>query len=394
MRPIRSATLAVLTSIALVAPLTGCQSLQDDQPVAEILIAADLELSGAAASIGAAYQRALELKVEQLNESGALGNRQIRLKIKDNRSDPTESLRNIGEFTADPMVHAIIMGSCNECAIGATKTINDSRVPTIALAPATDVAIPVAQRRYMFKLAPNAIDDAAALVTELKEQGLNQVSLVYTDDPYGRDGLAAMTDELRKAGIELVGTARVQSTDTDVSDAVAALTADEPDAIVAWTSAEQATLVARYTEESGYPGQLFFDAAAAGDLFFESAAAKSVDGTTMVFTPTMVIDDTIATTPAKAARKQWFRAYTARFGGYYGLSSFAADAIQLLADASLRGDGADGTMNRDGMRDVLETSQVDGLSGPIRMTPDNHSGLMPQALTILVATGGRWRLAG
>ena len=202
-----------------------------------------------------------------------------------------------------------------------------------------------------------------------------------------------MTDELDKAGIELVGKARVQGTDTDLSSAVATLTADLPQAIVAWTSAEQAMLVARYAKESGYSGQLFFDAAAAGELFFDSAAAEPVDGATMVFTPTMVIDDTIATTPAKAARKQWFRAYTARFGGYYGLSSFAADAIQLIVDASMRGDGADGTMNREGMRDVLETSQVDGLSGPIRMTPDNHSGLMPQALTVLVATGGRWRLA-
>ena len=29
----------------------------------------------------------------------------------------------------------------------------------------------------------------------------------------------------------------------------------------------------------------------------------------------------------------------------------------------------------------------------IRITPDNHSGLMPQALTMLVARSGRWRLA-
>jgi branched-chain amino acid transport system substrate-binding protein len=41
---------------------------------------------------------------------------------------------------------------------------------------------------------------------------------------------------------------------------------------------------------------------------------------------------------------------------------------------------------------VLETSQTDGLAGPIRLTPDNHSGLMPQALTLLVARSGRWRL--
>lgn len=48
----------------------------------------------------------------------------------------------------------------------------------------------------------------------------------------------------------------------------------------------------------------------------------------------MVIDDVIATTPAKAARRQWFQDYTARFGSYNGSSSFAADAVQLIADAS------------------------------------------------------------
>ena len=45
------------------------------------------------------------------------------------------------------------------------------------------------------------------------------------------------------------------------------------------------------------------------------------------------------------------------------------------------------------IREIVETSQRDGLSGPIRLTPDNHSGLMPQALTLLVARSGRWRLA-
>ena len=42
---------------------------------------------------------------------------------------------------------------------------------------------------------------------------------------------------------------------------------------------------------------------------------------------------------------------------------------------------------------TLAMAQADGLSGTIRITPANHSGLMPQALTLLVARSGRWRLA-
>ena len=129
-------------------------------------------------------------------------------------------------------------------------------------------------------------------------------------------------------------------------------------------------------------------AAAAGDLFIPQSAVTATNNATLIFTQTLAIDDVIATTPAKATRKQWFRDYISRYGSYSGVASFAADATDLIADAVAQS-GAD----RDQIRAILETSQVDGISGPIRLTPANHSGLMPQALTLLVARSGRWRLA-
>ncbi|MDG4763714.1 ABC transporter substrate-binding protein [Solwaraspora sp. WMMD406] len=394
MRPTRSALLTALASTLLVPMLAGCQFADDTAAGGDIVIAADLELSGAAAAVGKGYQRALELKVEQINESGLLGGRTVRLDVRDNRSDPSESLRNIGDFTSDSQVTAIIMGSCSDCAVGAARTINDKRVPTISLAPATAVAAPVAERRYMFKLGPNATDSAATIASELRRLDIDEASLLHTDDEYGQDGLRIMSAELDKIGIDLVGTEQVRTTDTDVSQAVAALAEeDEPGALLIWTSAEQAALAADSAAQLDYPGPIFFDAAAAGDLFLTGGAAGGTEGVNLVFTQTMVIDDVIATTPAKAARKQWFRDYTARFGSYYGFSSFAADAVQLIADAVASATGEDNSVSREDIRDVLETTQFDGLSGPIRMTPDNHSGLMPQALTMLVSRGGRWRLA-
>ncbi|MCO1598300.1 ABC transporter substrate-binding protein [Micromonospora sp. RHAY321] len=393
MSPIRSATIAALASAVVATTLTGCQFGGDDKDTSPIVIAADLELSGAAAPVGRAYQRALDLKVEQLNSSGALNDRKIKLKVKDNRSDAAESLRNIADFSSDSQVSAIIMGGCNECAVGAVGTINEKRIPTIALAASGAIASPVAERRYVFKLGPNAADSAAALTTELRRKNVRKVGLLYSDDDYGREGALALRRELDKTSIKAVGEESVKTTDTEVGQQVTRLTKLKPDALVIWTPPEQATLAANSAQQAAFRGSLFFDAGAAGDLFL-GAAARATERATLIFTQTMVIDDVIATTPAKAARRQWFQDYTARFGGYNGSSSFAADAVQLIADAELRAGGAAGQVDRDGIRDVLETSQMDGLSGPIRMTPDNHSGLMPQALTTLVARNGRWRLAG
>jgi branched-chain amino acid transport system substrate-binding protein len=110
----------------------------------------------------------------------------------------------------------------------------------------------------------------------------------------------------------------------------------------------------------------------------------------MVFTETLVMDEVVATSPAKAARKTWFRDYTARFGTYHAFSSFAADAVALIVDAVIRAGGTSRAL----VRETMEVTQLDGLTGPLRLTPSQHSGLMPQALTLLTVRGDRWRLGG
>ncbi|WBB55089.1 ABC transporter substrate-binding protein [Verrucosispora sp. WMMD573] len=392
MTPFRSTTATALVSTLLATTLAGCQFGAEAQDTSPIVIAADLELSGAAAGVGKAYRQALELKRDQLNASGALNGRTVELLLKDNRSDASESLRNIVDFSNDKRVTAIVMGGCNECAVGAVRTVNENRMPTIALAAAGAVVNPVAERRYMFKLAPNADDNAAALTVELRRRNIDTVGLLRSDDAYGQEGATALRREFGKVGIQVLAEASARGTDTELDGQAGRLAAADPDAVVIWTPPEQAMLASSAVKRADYTGSLFFDASAAGDLFLGSAA-RSAERATLVFTQTMVIDDVIATTPAKAARRQWFQDYTARYGGYHGSASFAADAIQLIADAELRAGGPSGEVDRDRLRDVLETSQMDGLSGPIRMTPDNHSGLMPQALTTLIARNGRWRLA-
>jgi branched-chain amino acid transport system substrate-binding protein len=369
----------------LAAGLAGCTSDDDTAAdVTEVVIGADLA-SGSA--VDTAYARALQLKIEQINASGALGDRQLVLRIQDNRSDPTASLRNISTFADDPSVAAVITGVCGECVVGAVKTINEKKLPTIALAPSDEVSNPVADRRFVFKLGPNSQDSNAAMVAELVRAKTKRAAILYADDDYGNGGTAALIGELTKAGIDITAKSRVKPTATEITQTVGTLADTEPDALIFLVGSDQASAAAIGAKAADFKGRVYFDAAAAGDMFIPQEAAAATDQATMVFTQILAIDDVIATTPAKAARKQWFRDYTSRYGSYSGVAAFAADAADLIADAVGKV-GAD----RIRLRDVLETSQIDGLSGPIRLTPDNHSGLMPQALTLLVARSGRWRL--
>ncbi|MFI7540240.1 ABC transporter substrate-binding protein [Actinoplanes sp. NPDC049599] len=383
MRLPRRLTASVAASALVITALTGCDSDSESGDTTQIVIGADLA-SGSSADF--AYTRALQLKIEQVNASGVLGSRQLVLRIQDNRSDPTESLRNISAFARDPAVAAVISGFCDECVVNAAKTINDQKIPTIALAAADEVTEPVESRRYVFKLGPNSTDSAAAIVAELVRKKAKTAAVLYSADLYGRGAQKTMQKQLENADIDPTSLS-IRPTATEIGQTVGTLTDTEPDALVVLAGAEQATLAATSAKTAGFKGDIYFDAAAAGDLFLPQAAASATDRTTMVFTQILAIEDVIATTPAKAARKQWFRDYTARYGSYSGVAAFAADAVDLIADAVVKVGG-----DRQRIRDVLETSQTDGLAGPIRLTPDNHSGLMPQALTLLVARSGRWRL--
>nr|MDT0661086.1 ABC transporter substrate-binding protein [Micromonospora sp. DSM 115978] len=385
---------AAFASVMLLTSVSACGvSSEPEGETAPIVIAADLELSGAAAQVGTAYERALRLKVEQVNAGGGiLDGRQIELRIEDNRSDATLALSNVSNFAEDPSVTAVITGACSECAVAAAKAVETAQLPTVSLAPANDVTNPVTERRFMFKVGPNPTDNAALIVAELRSVRSRKIGLLTTDDMYGDGGKRAIQNELRNelnAQMDLVADRQFKATDTDVAQPVQQVVEEDPDAIVVWALSEQAGKVAAEARAAGFTGDIFFDSGAAGDLFLSGPTADATNGTTMIFTQTMTVDDVIATTPGKTARKQWFRDYTSRYGSYFGPSSFAADAVQVIVSAIERVGSAD---DPEAIRSAIEFSQFDGLSGPIRITPANHSGLMPQALVSLVARTGRWRL--
>jgi branched-chain amino acid transport system substrate-binding protein len=384
---LRKGATGVLAAVLLAT--AGCASVGGEGTKEDLIVAASLELTGAYADVGTAHERGLRLKMEQINSSGLLRGRRLRLVVVDNKSDSIVASGHVARFAADRTVAAIVMGACSECAIDGASVANDKGIALISLAAATQVTTPPESRRFVFKVGSNTTDNARTLVGEMVRAGVRTLGLVGPKDAYGTDGRDLMTREAATAGITVTASGRYDVDAPDLRDAARTAVGAKPDAVAMWSDPARAGQVAAAVREAGHRGPLYVDSGAAGSLFL-SAAAASVDGALLVFPQTLAMDDVIATTPAKAARKRWFEDYTSRYGSYHGQSSFAADALYLVAASVDRAGGTD----RRAVRDVLESMETDGLSGPIRLTPANHSGLMPQALTVLVARGGRWRLLG
>jgi branched-chain amino acid transport system substrate-binding protein len=402
----------VAAGTTILAGGAGCGTILQSSEPESVVIGVDLELTGAGADLGEALLTALELQADRVNDQGLLGDRELVLQVLDNRSDQSTSATNLTTLADDSSVTAIIAGPCDPCTLGAVEQLNQRAVPTISLGRADAIAEPVAERRYIFKLGPDAGSNAALIGDELEQAEVATMALVTAEDPYSEDGVREMTATAGRAGIDVVVDAQVTTGDASVGQVATEIVSYQPpvdasqtgqlpeqeatepqvgpDAVVIWAPPAEAGEVALALRDQGYEGPLYLDSFAAGDLFLSGDQASALDGARMIFTETLVIDDTIAISPAKTARQSWFRAYTAQYGSYHAYSSFAADAVSVIVDAVDRS----GVTDRERVRNAMEFTLLDGLSGTIRFNTENHSGLAPQALTTVVAEGDRWRLAG
>lgn len=376
-------------SAGLLATATGCTAETSSADGNEIVVGASLELSGPTASIGTAYQKALSLKAKQLNDSGVLGGRKLRLIVRDNRTDNNTSVANVNEFIKNEHAHALIMGGCSQCGVAAIPTITENKIPAIALASASTLITPVAERAYIFKISPNPAQDATVITRELKRQKVATVGLISVNNVYGQDGQKSVTDEAMRAGITIAAAEQFAQTDANMTVQVSKIVAAKPDAVVVWAVSPAAGTVVKALRDARYPGKIYLDAGAGAELFIKGAG-PAAEGTNMVFPKVLATDDIDTTTPAGMAQKHWVDSYRGAEGDYSGFASFGADALQAIVDAVSKAGGTEPQK----IRDALEGTQFDGVSGPLKFSPEAHSGLQQEALGILTVRQGKWALVG
>jgi branched-chain amino acid transport system substrate-binding protein len=384
-------TLPLTLTAAILATVAGGCAADEERAgsgTGEIVVGASLELSGPTASIGTAYQKALELKAAQINASGSLGGLKLKVVVRDNRTDNNTSVTNVNALIKNEQAHALILGGCSACGLAALPTITENKVPAIALASASALTIPVAERAYLFKISPNPAQDATVIVDELKRKQLGRIGLISVNNVYGQDGQKSVTEAAGQAGISIVAAEQFGQADTSVTVQVSKVVAAKPQAVVVWAVSPAAGTVVKALRDARYTGQIYLDAGAGAELFIKGAGAAA-EGTNMVFPTVLATGDIDTATPAGKDRKAWVDAYQKVHGEYSGFASFAADALQSIVDAV----GRAKSIVPQKIRDGLENQQMDGISGPVKFSAQEHSGLLPAALGILTVRDNRWVLA-
>ncbi|MFI7550637.1 ABC transporter substrate-binding protein [Micromonospora sediminimaris] len=358
-------------------------------PGHELVIGATLELSGPGAALGVLQQRALAISAAALNEKGvAVGNlrRRVRVEVLDNRSDPRLAARQATELGRRNDVHALLGATLAETSMSVIGVAQKLRLPFVSLAFGDSIAVPLAQRAYVYKVTPDAGDVARRLAQLISSEGLRRVVVLAEDGLHGDSGVRAMRGALRTAEVGLASTLRLPAGRAGMARAAEQAVAAGADGVVVWATAPHSGAAARALRAAGHDGELFFDAGAVAEETLDRPNLPAVEGSYAVH-PSSLGGSTIANSSAAGrAYRDLVSAYIRAHGAYRGFAPYASDALLLISTAARLADSVD----RGRLRAYLQNQVTDGLAGMYSFTPIRHSGMDRHSLGVYRVDGGAW----
>jgi branched-chain amino acid transport system substrate-binding protein len=359
----------------------------------DLTVGACLDLTGPGKVAGAAAQRGLQVALDRINQSGVTVGatvHQIRLVTRDTASDPATATTMAKDLVEGDQVIGLITAGATATANAIAAVAEQASVPLLAANAYDGLVRPVVQRRFVFKLQPNASDVAEILMDSVVAAGAHKIAVLATADDYGDGGLAALTTATATANITLARTARLPLGVNDYNDPARQVLAAHPDAVVVWGVAPAAGLAARALSGLSYPGLVLFDPGAASeDTMSQQNRADTLNLKCRVVSPFILTGPPPAvTTPAAIAQRDYFDQYTRLFGAFSCLSVYAADALNLLVGGARRA----GSSNHLKIRNGLESIPFDGLAGSYKFSTIDHGGVQADSLRVFTIDNTGWVL--
>ena len=355
----------------------------------ELIIGANLELTGHAAAFGTLQERAMKITADRLNETGVpVGNlrRRIRLVIRDNESNPATAAKQAAEMIRRDGVHAILGGTTPETSMSIVKVVQEEQVPFLSLASSDDIVVPLPDRTYIYKLTPDAVDVAKLMTPTIASLNVDRIGVIAAAGAHGDSGARAMQAAAAASGLQIVGNVRLPATGTNFGPAARTVIAGNPGAVVIWAAAPDAGAVARALQDADYQGKIFFEPTAVADDTVTGDNRSAVEGAFVVHPVSLAGSSLTDTTRAELGRRDFVNRYIQTYDGYDGFAPYASDAVTLIVNAARLARSVD----HGRLRVFLETQVAEGIAGSYQFAPISHGGMEPDSLGVFTVTQGSW----
>jgi branched-chain amino acid transport system substrate-binding protein len=353
-----------------------------------IKIGAIFSVTGPGAPLGTPEKNAIEMLAEQANAKGGVLGRPIEVIVKDNKTDPQETVIAAKDLIDNEKVVAIVGPSDTSTTMAIKDLCEQAKVPLISCAAGKTITDPVAS--YVFATPQTNALAAEKMVAQAKKEGASSIAVLSVDNGFGKDGLANTEAAAAKEALPIVAKASFAPEDTDMTAQLTQIKGAKPGAVLIWGTNPGPAIAVKNAKTLALGVPIILSHGVANAKFLE-LAGDAAEGVQLPAGRLIVVDQIAASDPQKELLTKFAADYLAKvkapadtFAGH------AYDAFEITVKAIEKA----GAPDRGKVRDAIEQlGEFVGTAGTFRYTAQDHNGLTVEAFVWVKVEGGKWKLA-
>jgi branched-chain amino acid transport system substrate-binding protein len=381
----RQLMLTALGTMALAASAGLVPAHAQDKTVT---IGIELPLTGADADSATRIKNGAMMAIDDVNSQGSAGGYKLNVTVLNSGTstagqyDPAQAATNAKKFVADPTVVAIVGPQMSGEGKAMTPILSAANLATITPSSTNpDITDP----KFAGQYKPGGKAIYFRTVTTDAYQGPNmanymrdalKIKSVYILDDAGAYGVGMSNlyeAQAKKIGMNVMGHDQLDPKEADYTTIITKIKQLNPDAIYYGGVAQAGVKVAKQLYDI-FPTVV----KAGGDGMVDGgilsgAGFPAVEGWYVTQASPHVMDDTAMT--------DWVARYTKTYNmtpSDYAITGY--DAVLVIADAIKRVAGSGQPVNRDTVRDAMQTTNMQTLQGPVSF--DENGDLVNKVISV------------
>jgi branched-chain amino acid transport system substrate-binding protein len=369
-----------LAAAALVVLAAGGAATARSRAAADVDLAMISPLTGPLSFVGQDNRAGALAAVNEINRSGGVRGRRIRLTIFDDGSNPSQGIVHMQRISADSKYLGVVGSGFSSVSLAVATIVSAAKVPYIS--PASSAAQVTPAKPYLYMTTATSRLFAYAMAFQLRKERITRIALMADNGGFGQEGLRNVKELARRFGFQIVEEITFPLTTTSFTAELTKVKGSTAQALWLWNATAQAVTIAKEARQLRLPQRLVLTGGNASPQFLEPACPEAngslIDtylGPVAQYLPPSHPSRAIALRLNRLLRKQ---GSTFNYDGY--------TAVQMFRTAMLRGG-----FNRDAINQALE-SRMTGWVGPggrYYYSRLNHAGLGIGSMVVSRITGCR-----
>ncbi len=301
-----------------------------------------MDFSGGSAEVLRDRQRAFELAIEHVNDGGGVLGVPVLFAVGDTTADPDKAVAEARRLVDVEGVHAIVGPNSSATALPiAERVIGPGGVPTISFSATSPALTGAVDHDFFFRTALSDVSQGPVLAQVARDQGFDNVGLLFIDDAWGR-GLAGAFEGAWNGAVKTV---TVDRGETGFLAELRESASGGAQALVVIAFETAALTMVREAIDNGLYDRFVF-----GDAAKRQSLVRSIGGTRLG----NMYGTGPAAAPESVSSDAWEAAYVEEHGTLPVLAYVkeAYDATVVLALAAQAAGRLEGAAIRDRLRAV------------------------------------------